>query len=327
MKRLIILLFAALGAFSLRAWSVEGYVVAETKTVTVVINGSNLNTLISTDGITLEHVNFQLSGDNNIEYVTAATDYLNMGSESGGFFVNVPRNFTLSLTADEFYEVEAIESMTVRACSYRTGVAKLAIDGQAAVNIETLGAKPGNDSYYKNVTASGLSNTEAVGLRFTRDTYATYDNYINNITLTLRINRLEPEEYDCLLSGAEELFEGADVMMEEQPDGTFTYTLVADLTGTPDSPDTYAFSVEKHTDDWSERAVEDGVISIDLNGKYEITITYDPSDGTYRTSVRRIGWATGVNEAETKKAQKIVRDGQIVIVKDGKEYNVLGIRL
>lgn len=66
-------------------------------------------------------------------------------------------------------------------------------------------------------------------------------------------------------------------------------------------------------------------------GYYEITYTFDPEKDfaeQLTVDVHFSGqWPTGCDEAEAQKARKMLRNGQIVIVKDGKEYNALGQKL
>lgn len=56
--------------------------------------------------------------------------------------------------------------------------------------------------------------------------------------------------------------------------------------------------------------------------------TFNPETGEISVNtLNEHGQATGCDEAEAQKAQKIVRDGKIVILKNGAEYSVLGQKL
>lgn len=69
------------------------------------------------------------------------------------------------------------------------------------------------------------------------------------------------------------------------------------------------------------------MLVIEANGMYNVTFTLDPVNLQLTAAAVRTGWATGCDEAEAQKAQKIVRDGKIVILKNGAEYSVLGQKL
>ena len=78
----------------------------------------------------------------------------------------------------------------------------------------------------------------------------------------------------------------------------------------------------------SEGADEDGYVwkvleYQSLGGDVEIK----EFDGGYRIKAIQIGAAQGINNVEATKVEKFYRDGQLIIRKNGVEYNALGAKL
>ena len=78
----------------------------------------------------------------------------------------------------------------------------------------------------------------------------------------------------------------------------------------------------------SEGADEDGYVwkvleYQSLGGDVEIK----EFDGGYRIKAIQIGAAQGINNVEAAKVEKFYRDGQLIIRKNGVEYNALGAKL
>lgn len=135
-----------------------------TESMTVTIEGTNLQSLISNNGYTTNNVTFKLSGDNSMNY-NGSNSYISMGTVSKS-----NKNFSIALTVPANYTIESINSASVRAVGYTSAAwdnISLTVDGGNKTNIRTISVNPQNsDNNYTTVTSSNISSKSNVGLTF-----------------------------------------------------------------------------------------------------------------------------------------------------------------
>jgi len=91
----------------------------------------------------------------------------------------------------------------------------------------------------------------------------------------------------------------------------------------------YKAAAEHSWDYYLAPATGNNTLAIDDNGLFDIvyTLSFETGNPVLTAVATFKKYATGCDEVGATKAQKIVRDGKIVIIKNGVEYSVLGARL
>lgn len=156
-----------------------------TETMNVTIDGTNLQSLISSNGYTTNNVTFTLSGDNSMSY-NSSNKYVSMGTVSKS-----NKNFSIALRVPANYTIESINSVSVRAVGYTSAAwdnISLTVDGGSQTNIRTISVNPQNsDNNYTTVTSSNISSKSNVGLAFISSANNKYI-YIRKVVIELKVS-------------------------------------------------------------------------------------------------------------------------------------------
>lgn len=173
-------------------WGQEGYTyktVSESKTI--VIEGSDLETLISSNGYTIDNaLNFTLSSDNGATYSSSSLSKINLGNTTTSGF-----NSTLIITSINPYSLVSVKSISIWAVAYRTSSMYeryMTIDGGSQTVIGTNNnLNPQNDSgNYTSVSSTNITNPSKIGITCkSKRGYA--DTYVRRVEINITISHPE----------------------------------------------------------------------------------------------------------------------------------------
>jgi len=68
-------------------------------------------------------------------------------------------------------------------------------------------------------------------------------------------------------------------------------------------------------------------LEIPYRAQFKVTFTYDEETNVLSVEKEYIDWATSIENSEATQIEKIVRDGKVIIIKNGVEYSVMGQKL
>lgn len=183
-------MFIATLAWSSEAWGADEGTKYNTITeeLTVTMTGTALQSLISNNGYTNNHVTFTMpnvnSYDSSNEFI-----YLGEANKSG-------TTWNISMTAQSNYTLVSVQSIKVKAVSYQTSdlyTSSMQLPNVSKQKVGTAWTNPQNNaSYYVELSSSNVSNP--ISIYCTTDSrFGTIKHkyYINYIQITFRVSHKE----------------------------------------------------------------------------------------------------------------------------------------